>query len=827
MLTVAIILLFVVTSVVPTKGDLAVLNGMKKENSRSSPPVEEWNRTYSNPSGSTLGNCVQITPDGGYIVTGYVGYGYWYDVYVLKVDNQGHEEWNCTFGNQSVARYDIGNWVEVTNDTGYIITGDNCRIYSNGVASQTSRTGDINPGNDMVGAPGKGKEGQQFYAFDNMYPVQSVWFDPADPGTLHDIAYSTANSYISAGTWADSVWYVSEYYGGLYTVDPTTGDMTLIGSSIQLNGLGYVDATGTMYGCDSTNLYKVDMSTGATTLVGPMNNAGMMIDMATDSYGNAYGVDVIDNNLYSIDLSTGAATVIGPIGISCYYGGMGYDKDNDVLYLAAYTGEGQLYTVDVTTGHATLVGPFQDGDEVEGLAIPYDGVWYHYDKKVWLIKIDTSGNEEWNKTFSFGQGLGQAGGSCVKQTKDGGYIITGSNAGRLLLLKTDMFGNELWNKTYYGNYTGGSSLALTADGGYIITGQNYYRLLLMKTDKSGTVEWEREFFTNAWPGNSGSRVQQTTDGGYIVGGVTFTDGASNNDLLLMKTDENGVEQWNRTFGGSEGDWGGTVVQTVDGDYVLGGTQIGLEHVWPDRFWIIRTHPDGSVVWDNFYLPSLSARCFCLQQTRDNGFIAAGALDMNFAPKCVILKIAGDNNPPHPPTITGPTSGKVGGWYNYTFNATDPDNDNVSYYVDWGDSSSGWAGPFASGAEVTFQHAWNRTDQYSIFAKVKDSFGHESNWSKPFTVSILQRAFLLGLIHDVYPSGEYITFGPTRVLALWLSPFYVAKYSFGLMMISKNTAGFVGKSFIIGMFDAAVMTNRSTSMSEYLRHLYPFRPRFER
>jgi hypothetical protein len=346
----------------------------------------------------------------------------------------------------------------------------------------------------------------------------------------------------------------------------------------------------------------------------------------------------------------------------------------------------------------------------------------------------------------------------------------------------------------------------------------------LKLKIDGQTQWQKTYGGSSE--DKGRSIQQTSDEGYIVGGVTFTDGASNNDLLLMKTDKKGIEQWNRTFGGSEWDWGGTVIQTVDGDYVLGGTQIGLEHVWPDRFWLIRTHPDGSVVWDHFYLPSLSARCFCLQQTPDNGFIATGAIDMNFAPKCVVLKISGDNHPPNPPTFTGPASGKVGEWYNYTFNGTDPDNDNVSYYIDWGDSSSGWVGPFASGTEVTFKHAWNRTDQYTIIAKVKDCFDQESNWSKPFTVSILQRAFLIGLIHDVRTSGDYTTFDPTRVLAIWLSPFYVAKYSFGLMMISKNAAGFVGKLFIIGMFDTIVVTNRSTSMPNYLRHLNPLYPRSE-
>jgi hypothetical protein len=833
---VGIILLCLVTSSIPFTCDCTVSSGIQKDDVRDSPPNEEWNRTYSNPLGS-YGKCVQVSPDGGYIVTGDAGYGYWYDVYLLKVDSQGNELWHRTFGNQSVARYDGGNWVEVTRDNGYIVTGDNCRIYSIEGTTLPSDTGNSNTATTITGASfsrldqytvgmntkplAKGRGDQQFYAFDNsVYPVQSVWFDPTDPGTLHVIGESYADSYIFAGTWADGVWYVCAYYGGLYTVDPTTGDMTLIGGSTQLNGLGYVDTTGIMYGCHGTNLYSVDMTSGATTLVGPMNNAGIMIDMAVNWNGDAYGIDSVDNNLYSIDLSTGTATVIGSTDISCAYAGMAFDKENNVLYLSAYTytGQGKLYTVDVTTGHATLIGLFQNGDEIEGLAIPYDGVWYHYDNRVWLIKTDANGNEEWNKTYAFNQGLGHASGSCVKQTKDGGYIITGSDAGRLLLIKTDGAGNELWNKTYYGSYTTGTSLALTTDSGYIMTGGNHYRLLLMKTDENGTVQWEREYFNDSWPGSHGNSIQQTPDGGYIIGGDTSPHLPHNwaTDLFLMKTDENGNEVWNRSFGGSGWEWGGTAIQTADGDYVVGGTQIGLQGVVPDKFWFIQTHPDGSIVWDHCYMPTLSARCSRVQQTPDHGFIATGGADVASGPSCVILKISRMNQPPMPPTIAGPASGKVGHLCNFTFNSTDPDTDDIYYYVDWGDSSSGWVGPFASGAEVTLQHAWNRTDQYTIFAQAKDSNDDESTWSKPFTVSIVQHAFLIGSIHNVYPWDDYyITFAPTRVLAIWFAPFSVARYSFGSMMVSKDSAGFVGKSFVFGMFDAAVVANMTTSMPEYL------------
>jgi hypothetical protein len=89
------------------------------------PPLEEWNRTYHIPQKTyAIGYCVQITLDGGYIVAGTAGYGYWYDIYLLRIDSDGNELWNQSFGDDGIKQsIDIGRWVEITNDGGYIITG--------------------------------------------------------------------------------------------------------------------------------------------------------------------------------------------------------------------------------------------------------------------------------------------------------------------------------------------------------------------------------------------------------------------------------------------------------------------------------------------------------------------------------------------------------------------------------------------------------------------------------------------------------------------------------------------------------------------------------
>ena len=88
-----------------------------------------------------------------------------------------------------------------------------------------------------------------------------------------------------------------------------------------------------------------------------------------------------------------------------------------------------------------------------------------------------------------------------------------------------------------------------------------------------------------------------------------------------------------------------------------------------------------------------------------------------------------NQPPSIPTIDGPSSGKPGVEYCITFNSTDPDGDEIFYYIDWGDGEyEDWFGPHESGENVTKCHTYPPiTKLYEIRVKVKDIYGAESGW----------------------------------------------------------------------------------------------------
>ena len=106
----------------------------------------------------------------------------------------------------------------------------------------------------------------------------------------------------------------------------------------------------------------------------------------------------------------------------------------------------------------------------------------------------------------------------------------------------------------------------------------------------------------------------------------------------------------------------------------------------------------------------------------------------------------NNNPPNPPNITGPTSGKKAVSYTYNFTITDPDDDLLfNLEIDWGDGTEtldcGCGKSWQSGTVVTVSHRWKKPQTYVITARVSDSYGIYSNWSDPHSMSIpKQRAY---------------------------------------------------------------------------------------
>ena len=239
------------------------------------------------------------------------------------------------------------------------------------------------------------------------------------------------------------------------------------------------------------------------------------------------------------------------------------------------------------------------------------------------IKLDSIKNEitlilKNNKTFyTFINCTGSVYLSSVLNTSDGGYIIVGwdDRPGRskqfILLTKIDSQGNIQWNKSIFGgSLSFGWSIIETPDKGYLIAGTigsrkgyEYNDGWLIKTDKNGNMEWNKTY--GGKNEDNLYSVQMTSDGGYILGGLTDSFNITD-DLWLLKTDKFGNEQWNNTYGDKyKDDSGGYALETSDGGYFIIGSML------------IRTDNLGNELWRN----DLGGRP--INKTSDGGYVVTG------------------------------------------------------------------------------------------------------------------------------------------------------------------------------------------------------------
>ena len=245
----------------------------------------------------------------------------------------------------------------------------------------------------------------------------------------------------------------------------------------------------------------------------------------------------------------------------------------------------------------------------------------------WVLKINSSGDISWQKTY-----LGVII-NAIQQTSDGGYVVAGwaghSDVGgyTFWVSKLDSNGDISWEKAYGGSNIGvAESIQQTSDGGYVVAGVadvgGDYDFWVLKLDNNGVITWQKTY-----GGSSGDRlrsIQQTTDGGYIVAGSTGSYGAA--DFWVLKLDINGVITWQKTYGGISSDsmyyFGDYIQQTSDGGFVLGGTTKSFGAGDYD-FWVLKLDINGVITWQKTYGGSSSDLLRSIQQTTDGGCIVAG------------------------------------------------------------------------------------------------------------------------------------------------------------------------------------------------------------
>ncbi len=247
------------------------------------------------------------------------------------------------------------------------------------------------------------------------------------------------------------------------------------------------------------------------------------------------------------------------------------------------------------------------------------GFFGSIDNSLFLLKTDSFGNEEWFKTFKKDE---YDWGKSVQQTTDGGYVVIGGD----WLIKTDSLGIEKWNRTLGEGFKDLRSIDETSDGGFILTGTGKsemndegYDVLLIKTDNLGNLLWERSFGGSGFP--QGNSTQQTKDGGFIIFGSTDHMPKEGPKVWLVKTDNEGIEEWNKTFQYGERDHGWSGQQTSDGGFIVGCNVLPLGSGYGDtNGLLLKMNSLGEEEWFRLFEGNI---IFAVHQTRDGGYAVTG------------------------------------------------------------------------------------------------------------------------------------------------------------------------------------------------------------
>ena len=324
------------------------------------------------------------------------------------------------------------------------------------------------------------------------------------------------------------------------------------------------------------------------------------------------------------------------------YGG----SAGEFLYSVQKTGDGGY-----VLGGLSLSGA--SGNKTSGNSGDYD---------MWVVKVDASGNKQWDQSYG-GSGSDQL--ISLQQTSDGGYILGGlSNSGisgnktnasfgdyDYWLVKVDANGTKQWEKEFGGSGDDElNSVQQTADGGYVLgglsssgvsgnktsTNNGSYDYWVVKVDANGNKQWEQSIGGNGY--ESLNSLQQTGDGGYILGGYSSSipSGSKTSprfgifDFWLVKLDANGGPQWNQSFGGNNVNQLTSIRQVSDGGYILGGMSASdvtgnKTAAWygSDDYWVIKVDANGSKLWEQSFggsgVDDLNALC----QSGDGGYALGG------------------------------------------------------------------------------------------------------------------------------------------------------------------------------------------------------------
>ncbi len=326
----------------------------------------------------------------------------------------------------------------------------------------------------------------------------------------------------------------------------------------------------TIGGNDQDRLYSIHQTTDGGYILGGSSKSNISGDKTENCIGN------LDYWIVKVDYQ----------GVIQWQNTIGGNSVDD------------LYSIQQTTDGGYILGG-RSGSSISG-----DKTENHIGGggDYWIVKVDSQGAIQWQNSIG---GSGPEFLNSIQQTADGGYILGGYSSSNISGDKTEnCFGsNDLW---------------------------------IIKVDSQGAIQWQ-----NTIGGSDNDRLNsilQSTDGGYMLGGYSNSnisgDKSENcvglNDYWIVKLNSLGVIEWQNTIGGSDDDNLYSIQQTTDGGYVLGGSS--RSNISGDKTencnggidnWIVKVDSLGGIQWQNTIGGSFDDELWSIQLTSDGGCIFGG------------------------------------------------------------------------------------------------------------------------------------------------------------------------------------------------------------
>jgi len=389
------------------------------------------------------------------------------------------------------------------------------------------------------------------------------------------------------------------------------------------------------------------------------------------------------------------------------------------------------YYVYSLNSNGTLKWKYKTGDPIFSVpALAADGTIYITSCDHYLYALNPDGILKWK--FNTGEII-----SASPVIANDGTIYIGHSQGRVFAINPN--GTELWHYDLPNDIYGSAALGL--DGTIYMGCWDGY---LYALNPNGTLQWsfhtgnhvkgvpsiapDNTIYFGSWDGylyalypNGTMRWQCRVGSGTETTPAIAVDGTiyvGGDDLYAIYP--NGTLRW--VFSIAYEDY---IFQSCPAIAAEGTIYVGVNHGNSRGGYILAVNPNGTERWRKTISDDNADSSPAIAE---DGTVYIGTDGVWYGGALHAFGTVESNMPPDPTTISGPTEGKAGEAYDYFFSISDPDNNPVQVFVDWGDGASGWSYESAPGYTIKMSHTWDEDGTYTIKAKARDSIGAESNWS---------------------------------------------------------------------------------------------------